>query len=129
MMKAIILGALAILPAFSAFSEELVEKYSIQVLAEGQEGTTPSQGQQVNMHYEGTLTDGTKFDSSYDRGQPLDFNIGVGQVIKCWDEVGINMEVGSKVKVVCPSETAYGSRGVGPIPANSDLVFTIERVD
>lgn len=80
------------------------------------------------MHYEGTLRDGTKFDSSYDRGQPLDFNIGVSQVIKCWDEVGINMEIGSKVKVLCPSETAYGSRAVGPIAANSDLIFTIERV-
>jgi FKBP-type peptidyl-prolyl cis-trans isomerase len=80
------------------------------------------------MHYDGTLTDGTKFDSSYDRGQPLDFNIGVGQVIKCWDEVGLNMEVGAKVKVLCPSQTAYGSRGVGPIKANSDLVFIMERV-
>lgn len=80
------------------------------------------------MHYEGTLKDGTKFDSSYDRGQPLDFNIGVSQVIKCWDEVGINMEIGTKVKVLCPAETAYGSRAVGPIAANSDLIFTIERV-
>jgi FKBP-type peptidyl-prolyl cis-trans isomerase len=127
-MKAIILGALAIIPAFSVFSEELLEKYSIQVLAEGTEGTTPSQGQEINMHYEGTLRDGTKFDSSFDRGQPLDFNIGVGQVIKCWDEVGLNMEVGAKVKVLCPSETAYGSRAVGPIAANSDLFFVMERV-
>jgi FKBP-type peptidyl-prolyl cis-trans isomerase len=84
-MKAILLGALAILPAFSAFSEDLITKYSIQVLAEGEAGTTPTQGQEVNMHYEGTLKDGTKFDSSYDRGQPLDFNIGVNQVIRCWD--------------------------------------------
>jgi FKBP-type peptidyl-prolyl cis-trans isomerase len=80
------------------------------------------------MHYEGTLRDGTKFDSSFDRGQPLDFNIGVGQVIKCWDEVGLSMEIGAKVKVLCPSETAYGSRAVGPIAANSDLHFLMERV-
>ena len=80
------------------------------------------------MHYEGKLKDGTKFDSSYDRGQPLDFNIGVSQVIKCWDEVGLNMEIHSKVKVVCPSDPAYGDRNIGPIPANSDLIFTIERV-
>ena len=79
------------------------------------------------MHYEGTLLDGTKFDSSYDRNQPLSIKIGKGQVISCWDEVGLNMNVNQKVKVVCPSETAYGSRAIGPIPANSDLVFVIER--
>ena len=67
-MKAIILGTLAIIPAFSAFTEDLIEKYSIEVLAQGTEGTTPTQGQEVNMHYEGTHRDGTKFDSSYDRG-------------------------------------------------------------
>ena len=82
----------------------------------------------VDMHYEGTLTDGTKFDASYDRGEPLSFMIGRNQVINCWDDVGILMTVGQKVKVLCPAETAYGSRAVGPIPANSDLVFTIERV-
>ena len=82
----------------------------------------------VDMHYEGTLTDGTKFDASYDRGEPLSFMIGRNQVINCWDDVGILMTVGQKVKVLCPSETAYGSRAVGPIPANSDLVFIIERV-
>ena len=80
------------------------------------------------MHYDGTLTDGTKFDSSYDRNQPLDIRIGRGQVIKCWDDVGVHLNVGQKVKVLCPSETAYGNRAIGPIPANSDLVFVIERV-
>lgn len=80
------------------------------------------------MHYDGTLKDGTKFDSSYDRGQPLPLRIGRGQVIKCWDEVGVQMNVGQKVRVLCPSDTAYGSRAIGPIPANSDLVFIIERV-
>lgn len=79
------------------------------------------------MHYSGTLTDGTKFDSSYDRGQPLDVRIGRGQVITCWDEVGVHMNIGQKVKVICPSATAYGNRAIGPIPANSDLVFVIER--
>jgi FKBP-type peptidyl-prolyl cis-trans isomerase len=81
------------------------------------------------MHYEGKLKDGTVFDSSYSRNSPLPVSIGSGQVIKCWDEVGLQMEVGTKVTVLCPSTTAYGSRGVGPIPANSDLIFTIERVE
>jgi FKBP-type peptidyl-prolyl cis-trans isomerase len=80
------------------------------------------------MHYDGKLKDGTKFDSSYDRGEPLEIHIGRGQVIKCWDEVGLQMNVGEKVRVVCPASTAYGSRAVGPIPGNSDLVFVIERV-
>ena len=77
------------------------------------------------MHYEGTLTDGTPFDSSYKRNDPLPLRIGSGQVIKCWDEVGLQLQVNHKVKVLCPSATAYGSRGVGPIPANSDLIFII----
>lgn len=80
------------------------------------------------MHYDGTLVDGTKFDSSYDRGQPLPVRIGRGQVIKCWDEVGVQLNLEQKVRVVCPADTAYGSRAIGPIPANSDLVFVIERV-
>jgi FKBP-type peptidyl-prolyl cis-trans isomerase len=80
------------------------------------------------MHYEGKLTTGSVFDSSYTRGSPLPLKIGTGQVIVCWDEVGLHLNVGAKVTVLCPANTAYGSRGVGPIPANSDLIFTIERV-
>jgi FK506-binding protein 1 len=114
--------------AFSKITPELQEKYSIEILTEGNAGTEPSTGDSVSMHYDGTLVDGTKFDSSYDRGQPLDIRIGRGQVIKCWDEVGVELNVNQKVKVLCPSETAYGSRAIGPIPANSDLVFIIERV-
>ena len=80
------------------------------------------------MHYAGALKDGTEFDSSYNRNYPLPLRIGTGQVIKCWDEVGVALRIGDKVRVLCPSETAYGSRGVGPIPANSDLIFVIERM-
>ena len=79
------------------------------------------------MHYDGSLQDGTKFDSSYDRGEPLTLMIGKGQVIKCWDEVGLNMNLNQKVKVLCPPETAYGNKAIGPIPANSNLIFIIER--
>lgn len=124
-MKQVIFISFLVLLAMSLLAEDLVNKYSIEVLAEGSEGTEPSKGQQVKMHYEGTLKDGTVFDSSYSRDSPLPVRIGSGQVIKCWDEVGINLRLGDKVRVLCPSETAYGSRGVGPIPANSDLIFTI----
>lgn len=127
MKKLLALATLAAV-SFSKLSEQLIEKYSIEILNEGDEGTEPNVGDQVEMHYDGTLTDGTKFDSSYDRGQPLPLRIGRGQVIKCWDEVGVNLNVNQKVRVVCPSDTAYGSRAIGPIPANSDLVFVIERV-
>lgn len=124
-MKSIVIIALFVAVAFSALTSELVVKYSIEILQEGQEGTEPQKGQQVKMHYEGTLTDGTPFDSSYKRNDPLPVKIGAGQVIKCWDEVGLQLRINDKVKVLCPSATAYGSRGVGPIPANSDLVFII----
>ena len=127
----IFLGLLSLLAvlSLSLFSEDLVQKYSIEVLAEGRPGTEPKKNDNVKMHYEGTLKDGTVFDSSYTRNSPLPLRIGSGQVIKCWDEVGIHLTIGAKVKVLCPSSTAYGSRGVGPIPANSDLIFIIERVE
>lgn len=128
LMKVLVL-CLFVVAAFSLFSEDLTKKYSIEVLQQGEEGTLPKKGDQVKMHYAGTLKDGTEFDSSYKRNDPLPLSIGTGQVIKCWDEVGLNMEVGTKVRVLCPSNTAYGSRGVGPIPANSDLIFVIERVE
>ena len=64
---------------------ELVTKYSIEIIEQGTDGTTPQKGQSVEMHYEGTLKDGKKFDSSYDRDTPLPVRIGAGQVIKCWD--------------------------------------------
>jgi FKBP-type peptidyl-prolyl cis-trans isomerase len=125
----ILIACLLIAASLSLFTDDLVEKYSIEVLAEGQPGTLPKKNDNVKMHYKGTLKDGTVFDSSYDRGTPLPLRIGAGQVIKCWDEVGINLEIGAKVQVLCPAATAYGSRGVGPIPANSDLIFIIERVE
>lgn len=127
-MKAIIALGLLLVLTTSLFSESLREKYSIEVLEEGQEGTEPSKGQSVEMHYRGELKNGKVFDSSYDRGSPLPLRIGSGQVIVCWDEVGLQLNVGAKVKVLCPSQTAYGSRAIGPIPADSDLIFTIERV-
>jgi hypothetical protein len=89
-------------------------------------GASPQAGQTVIVHYTGTLENGTKFDSSVDRGQPFRFNIGVGQVIKGWDEGVMSMKIGGKRKLIIPPQLGYGSRGVGPIPPNSTLIFEVE---
>jgi FKBP-type peptidyl-prolyl cis-trans isomerase len=93
-------------------------------------GATATAGQQVAVHYTGTLTNGTKFDSSYDRGQPIVFALGTGQVIKGWDLGIAGMKVGGKRKLTIPAALAYGDQvvGGGMIPANSTLIFDVELV-
>jgi FKBP-type peptidyl-prolyl cis-trans isomerase len=94
-------------------------------------GDSPEQGQTVVVHYTGWLTDGKKFDSSVDRGQPFEFQIGVGQVIQGWDQGVLSMKIGGKRKLIIPPDLAYGNRDVGEglIPANSTLVFEVELLD
>jgi len=95
----------------------------------GDGATFPRQGQTVQVHYTGTLTNGKKFDSSRDRGKPLQFKIGKGQVIKCWDEGLAKMSVGSKAKLTCSPDYAYGERGhPGLIPPSATLIFDVELV-
>jgi FKBP-type peptidyl-prolyl cis-trans isomerase FkpA len=90
-------------------------------------GNEANAGCTVSVHYTGTLTDGTKFDSSLDRGQPFGFQLGVGQVIKGWDQGITGMKVGGKRRLEIPAALAYGAGGFPPvIPPNSDLIFEVE---
>ena len=90
-------------------------------------GPSPQSGQQVQVHYTGWLTNGKKFDSSLDRGEPFTFTIGQGQVIKGWDEGVATMKTGGTRILVIPAAMAYGERGAGAdIPPNSNLVFQVQ---
>ena len=120
--------------------DEYIETNNIEVeptasglyYAETLEGTgeQAKSGNVVKVHYTGTLLDGTKFDSSVDRGEPFEFNLGAGEVIKGWDEGIALMKVGGKATLVLPSHLAYGNQAVGGvIPANSPLIFEVELLE
>lgn len=98
----------------------------VEILKEG-DGQVAQAGQHVSVHYTGWLTDGTKFDSSVDRGTPFEFPLGAGRVIKGWDQGVQGMKIGEKRKLTIPPEMGYGARGAGAvIPPNSTLVFEVE---
>ena len=100
-----------------------------QILQEGT-GSKAEKGKTVSVHYKGQLADGTVFDSSYKRNQPIDFALGVGQVISGWDEGIQLLKVGDKARFVIPGDLAYGSAGAGGvIPPNATLIFDVELID
>lgn len=100
-----------------------------QIIQKGN-GKKAEKGQKVSVHYKGQLVDGTVFDSSYKRNQPIDFQVGVGQVISGWDEGILLLQVGDKARFVIPSDLGYGSRGAGgAIPPNATLIFDVELMD
>jgi len=91
------------------------------------DGDQPRTGQTVVVHYTGWLTDGTKFDSSVDRGQPFTFPLGAGRVIKGWDEGVGSMRIGGKRRLIVPPQLGYGARGAGNIiPPNATLIFDVQ---
>lgn len=102
-------------------------KFKIEDLKVG-DGAEVQSGDYISIHYSGTLEDGTKFDSSYDRGEPFKTRIGIGQVIDGWDMGVVGMKVGGKRKLIIPPQLAYGDREIGEIPPNSILIFEVELV-
>lgn len=134
-MKVILISALVIC-SFALFQcdthdPEMVNIFQIKHIKEGDGKNFPKAGNKVKVHYTGSFPDtGKVFDSSVERGSPLDFTLARGQVIQCWDQVVAQMSLGEKIKVVCPSRLGYGSRGAGGvIPANADIAFEMELID
>ena len=110
-------------------AEPAVKELKKEDLVEGK-GPEAKTGDTVSVHYVGTLLDGTKFDSSRDRGDPFEFSLGAGSVIKGWDQGVVGMKKGGKRKLTIPSALAYGKRGSPPkIPPDAPLVFEIELLE
>jgi peptidyl-prolyl cis-trans isomerase A (cyclophilin A) len=109
--------------------DETASGLRYQILQKG-DGKKATKGAGVSVHYKGQLLDGTVFDSSYKRKEPIDFNVGVGQVIAGWDEGILLLQVGDKARFVIPSELAYGSAGAGGvIPPDATLIFDVELMN
>src|SRR5262249_12029524 len=123
-------GAKAQTPGESAGGQEVTmpDGLKYQDIKVG-DGALAESGKDVVVHYTGWLTNGTKFDSSVDRGQPFSFRLGASQVIRGWDEGVKGMRIGGKRKLTIPPDLGYGENGQGPIPPNSTLVFDVELLE
>lgn len=109
-------------------NSNIVQGVKIDILKQGN-GPEAKNGDTISVHYTGTFENGTKFDSSLDRGEPFSFVLGVGQVIQGWDVGVLGMKIGEKRKLTIQPEMGYGAQDVGPIPANSTLVFEVEMLE
>jgi FKBP-type peptidyl-prolyl cis-trans isomerase FkpA len=118
--------AISLIAAVALGAEKTASGIDITMLKKGT-GRQPTADNIVKVHYRGTLTNGSEFDSSYKRGQPASFPLR--QVIPCWTEGVQKIKVGGKAKLVCPANLAYGSQGRPGIPANSTLIFEVELLD
>jgi FK506-binding protein 1 len=130
-LAGVAVGGRPLAPALAATIEPYADfdKYvKLEVLKPGNGKDFPAPGQTVEVHYVGTLLDGTKFDSSRDRGRTFKFPIAAGRVIKGWDAAVSQMSVGERVLITIQPDWAYGSRGIGPIPPNAALVFDVELI-
>ncbi|ALK34312.1 FKBP-type peptidyl-prolyl cis-trans isomerase [Burkholderia plantarii] len=128
-MKSVIALLAASAFASTAFAANPIEKLPSGVIVEQLKagtGPQPTASDVVRVNYRGTLANGTEFDSSAQHGGPATFPLG--QVIPCWTQGVQKRKVGGKAKLTCPAATAYGSRAVGTIPPNSDLIFEVELV-
>ncbi len=100
----------------------------IETLKQGT-GEGAKNGDEITVHYTGTLENGTKFDSSLDRNQPFSFVLGIGRVIQGWEQGILGMKVGEKRKLTIPPDLGYGAEGIGPIPPNATLIFEVELLE
>ncbi|MDV3256887.1 MAG: FKBP-type peptidyl-prolyl cis-trans isomerase [Sphingomonas sp.] len=128
MVLAAALAATTSTAAITQSEQQAPGGLEVKVTREGT-GPLPRPGQVVVAHYVGTLSDGTRFDSSRESGEPIGFTLGRGQVIKGWDEAFARLRVGSTALLTIPPELAYGSKQRGPIPPNSTLLFEVELLD
>ena len=118
-----------LLDSVAAGYDETPSGLRYKILQEGN-GKQATKGANVSVHYKGQLLDGTVFDSSYKRKEPIDFPVGVGQVIAGWDEGILLLKVGDKARFVIPSNLGYGERGAGGvIPPNATLIFDVELMN
>jgi len=124
----ILVVVLILLVFFVSNGDDNMTEFKIETLQEGSGDQVVKSGDTITVHYTGTLEDGTKFDSSVDRGEPFTFTIGSGQVIQGWEQGFSGMKVGEKRRLTIPPEMGYGDRAIGDIPANSVLIFEVELI-